>query len=89
MGVQNPRGYDTKLLAVTNLLYGLSHAPENSEKIYYFLLVEASKKDAFEAALAGKKPFNVKDYATVIASGYGDPPEEIKEQLRIKYNAIL
>lgn len=89
MGVAKKKGYDTKLVAVKNLLYALSYAPENSERIYYFLLVNPDKEVAFRAALAGSEPFNIKDYATVIASGYGEPPEGLKEQMLVKYNAIL
>jgi len=89
MGVAKKQGYNTKLMAVKNLLYALSYAPENSERIYYFLLVDPDKEEEFQKALTGTAPFNVKDFATVIASGYGDPPEDIKEQMLIKYNAIL
>jgi len=89
MGETQYKGYNTKVLAVKNLLYGLSYAPDNSERIYYFLLVDPEKEQHFREALKGNKPFNVKDYATVIASGYGEPPYDIKEHLRIKYNAIL
>ena len=83
------QGFNTKLLSVKNQLYALSYAPENSERIYYYLLVDPKKEESFRAALAGTEAFNIKDYATVIASGYGDPPEDLKEQMRLKYNAIL
>jgi hypothetical protein len=83
------KGHKTELLAVKNLLYALSYAPEKHERIYYFLLLDAEKEAAFKAALTADAPFNLKDYATIIASGHGDPPEDLKEQLRIKYNAIL
>jgi hypothetical protein len=89
MAIAKNKGYKTKLLPVKNLLYALSYAPENHERIYYFLLVDTDKEEAFREALKGTQPFNVKDYATIIASGYGDPPPELKEQMRIKYNAIL
>lgn len=82
-------GYKTELLAVKNLLYALSYAPEKHERIYYFLLLDAEKEAEFKRVLAGNEPFNLKDYATIIASGHGDPPEGLKEQLKIKYNAIL
>ncbi len=82
-------GYKTQLLAVKNLLYALSYAPEKHERIYYFLLLNADKEEEFKRVLEGTEPFNLKDYATIIASGHGDPPEGLKEQLRIKYNAIL
>lgn len=81
--------YNTKLVEVKNLLYALSYAPANNERIYYFLLVDHEKEAAFREALAGMETFNIKDYATVIASGYGDPPEDLKEQLLAKYNAVL
>lgn len=82
-------GYRTQLLAVKNLLYALSYAPEKSERIYYYLLLNAEKEAEFKKALAGDEPFNLKEYATIIASGYGDPPEDLKKQLKLKYNAIL
>ncbi len=81
--------YKAEVLAVKNLLYGVSYAPENNEKIYYFLLVDADKEHAFKEALKGNQPFNVRDYGTVVESGHGEPPEALKEQIRIKYNAIL
>ncbi len=83
------KGYKTELLAVKNLLYALSYAPDKHERIYYFLLLDAEKEIAFKAALKTDKPFNIKEYATIIASGYGEPPEGLKEELKIKYNAIL
>ncbi len=89
MGTAKYNTYNTRLLAVKNLLYALSYAPGNSERIYYFLLVDSDKEQAFREVLNGSDPFNIKDYATVIASGYGEPPEDLKEQMRIKYNAIL
>jgi len=89
MGIMRKQGYNTKLVAVKNLLYALSYAPENHERIYYYLLVDAEKEEEFQRALEDTKPFNLKDYATVIASGYGDPPEGLKEELLIKYNAVL
>ncbi len=89
MGVANQHEYNTKLVAVKNLLYALSYAPENSERIYYFLLVDPDKEKSFQHALNGKAAFNIKDFATVIASGTGDPPEGLKEQMLKKYNAIL
>jgi hypothetical protein len=89
MGGRYSKSYDTKVMPVKNLLYGLSFAPQNHERIYYFLLVDADKEQAFRNALKGKEPFDIKKYATIIASGYGDPPQELKEQMRIRYNAIL
>jgi hypothetical protein len=90
MGIAGKQqGYNTKLVAVKNLLYALSYAPINHERIYYFLLVDADKEAEFQVALNGNKAFNIKDYATIIASGYGDPPEGLKDQLLVKYNAIL
>ena len=88
-GITKNTGYTAKVTPVKNLLYGLSYAPEHQERIYYFLLVDAQKEQAFRQALKSNKPFNLKSYATIIASGYGDPPPELKEQMRIKYNAIL
>jgi len=89
MGDVKKQGYNTKLMAVKNLLYALSYAPENHERIYYFLLVDGDKEEEFQQALEGTKSFNLKDYATVIASGYGDPPDGLKEELLLKYNAVL
>ena len=89
MGVTKPQGYNTKLVEVKNLLYALSYAPENSERIYYFVLVDPEKEEEFRKALEGTAPFNIQDFATVIASGFGDPPEELREQMLLKYKAIL
>lgn len=82
-------GYNTQLLAVKNLLYALSYAPEKSERIYYYLLLDSEREAEFKKAIAGHEPFNLKDYATIIASGYGEPPEDLKEQLKVKYNVVL
>ena len=79
----------TKLVSVKNLLYGLSYAPENSERIYYYILIQPDRENAFREALAGTEPFNITEYGAIIATGWGDPPEGLKEELRIKYNAVL
>lgn len=89
MNAPKGKGYRTQLLAVKNLLYALSYAPEKHERIYYYLLVDSEKEAEFKKALSGNQPFNLKDYATIIASGYGDPPEDLKEQLKLRYNALL
>lgn len=83
------QGYKTQLLAVKNLLYALSYAPGKNERIYYYLLVSADKEADFKKAMEGSEPFNLKDYATIIASGYGEPPEDLKEQLKLRYNVVL
>ncbi len=89
MAVLTYKDYKTKLLPVKNHLYGLSYAPENQERIYYFLLIDSEKEERFLEAIQGQQAFDIREYATVITPGHSEPPADIKEQLRLRYNAIL
>ena len=70
-------------------LYGISYAPNEGTKFYYYILVAADKKKDFAKALAGTTPFSLKSFGYVVESGVGDPPEGMKERLLATYAPVL
>lgn len=83
----SPSGFATKAAAAKQRFYGLNYAPVGGKKEYYFLLVEPPKEKAFLRALQGTDSFNLKNYGTIVACGYGDAPEAVKHQMQEHYGA--
>ncbi|MDX1975566.1 MAG: hypothetical protein SFT92_07835 [Rickettsiales bacterium] len=53
---------------------------------WYYVLVDTLKKALFEKRV-GKEKLNIKDYGTVLYSGWGShPPEDIQRKLREDFN---
>jgi hypothetical protein len=71
-----------------HLIHKLRAIDINGKNAYYFVLIEQSKELAFNRALeSGADKLNFEDYGKVIASCYGDEPNErVKELLRQKYS---
>jgi len=70
-------------------LYVLSYKSGSDDESYYYLLVHEDHEDAFQAALHGTHPFNLKSYAYIVASGRGQPPTDLKDRLLARYDLVI
>ena len=70
-----------------HLIHKLRAIDINGKQAYYFVLIEPNKDVSFKRAIeSGVGKLNFEDYGKVIASCYGDEPNErVKELLRQKY----
>ncbi len=78
-----------KKTAAAKKIFGFFYTVEGKGRAYYFVLVDALKQTLLEAKLKQDLAFNVGDYGTVVASGYGTPTEAEKILLRDRYGADL
>lgn len=71
-----------------HLIHKMSAIDINGKQAYYFVLIEPNKEMSFKNAIeSGVGKLNFEDYGKVIASCYGDEPnEQVKELLRQKYS---
>lgn len=67
------------------LLRGLN---SKGVKIYVFLKTSVPGVKRLEEALKGDEEFNAGDYGEVVASGYGDPPADVREELSKSYTML-
>ena len=68
-----------------DLFYKVVATDTTNRRAYYFILLDKGKKEAF-LKLTESDHFDLKDYGTIVESGYGEePPEEIKQRLKEKY----
>jgi hypothetical protein len=55
-------------------------------RAYYFLLLDRLRIREFKEAIAAKKPFDLKEFGDVVASGYGERvPESLRIRMRVEY----
>jgi len=51
---------------------------------YYFVMVDEAKQNTFIKAL-DNPPVNIAEYGLILASGYGEVPNRVKDYLLKKY----
>jgi len=57
----------------------------SGENAFFYIRIELPKEQDFLAALKGQQKFNLSDYGEIIASGFGNPSDEIRKMLKEKY----
>ena len=73
----NPRSQIDHLIAKSgHLVHKLKAKDTTGRWAYYFVYVERAKERAFLAALEGGGITDLEDYGRVIASCYGEEPDE-------------
>jgi len=71
----------------TRLIYSVRFTFPPAQKAYYYILVDALKERLFLQDIKSKVHFNLKDYGTILASGYGNhPPAATQKMLKEKYD---
>ena len=71
-----------------HLIHKISAIDITGKNAYYFVLIEPHKEMLFKQALkSGRETINFEDYGNVIASCYGDKPnDEVRKLLKDKYD---
>ncbi|HRK69843.1 MAG TPA: hypothetical protein PKY73_20030 [Hyphomonas sp.] len=82
-----PRSQADQLIAKSgHLVHKLKAKDTTGRWAYYFVYVERAKEKAFLAAIEGDGIIQLEDYGRVVASCYGEEPdEETKAFLKEKY----
>jgi hypothetical protein len=86
---QKIQSFADKIIAKKkHLIHKISAVDITGKQAYYFVLIEPHKEMLFNMALkSGRETINFEDYGSVIASCYGDKPnEEVKKILKDKYD---
>jgi hypothetical protein len=69
-----------------HLVHKLKAKDTTGRWAYYFVLVQATREEAFLAAIKDKGTIDLEDYGKVVASCYGEQPtQEIKDYLSERY----
>ena len=69
-----------------HLIHKLKAKDTTGRWAYYFVLVEPPREQAFLKAIEGDGTIDLEDFGKVIASCYGETPnDEIKQYLKEKY----
>ena len=66
---------------------GVRAKDETGRQAYYYVLVDQHKIDAFEKALATGN-LALTDYGKIIASGYCEPSEKVKQMMLDDYEFV-
>ncbi len=69
-----------------HLVHKLKAKDSTGRWAYYFVLVESAREQNFLNALKSEETIDLEDFGKVIASCYGEEPnEQIKKMLKDKY----
>jgi len=69
-----------------HLIHKLKAKDSTGRWAYYFVLVEPPKEQSFLAALKSEETIDLEDFGKVVASNYGEEPnDEIKTMLKERY----
>lgn len=61
------------------------YAKDRTDKMaYYFIMIEEHKQNLFMKALESP-PVDLSEFGLILASGYGDVNDEVKQHLLTKY----
>ena len=82
------RSFVDKIIAKkAHLVHKLKAKDSTGRWAYYFILVEPPREKAFMEAIGGDGMIDLEEYGKVIASCYGEEPnEEVKQFLKDKYD---
>ena len=70
------------------LVYDLRF-PESDGEVYFIIKVEPAKHQAFKDVLKTPKIIDLRDYGEVLYSGWGEPSDARKEEMRFLYRMYL
>lgn len=86
-GSDKQRSFVDKIIAKKgHLVHKLKAKDSTGRWAYYFVLVEPARESAFMKAIEGDGMIDLEDYGKVIASCYGEEPnDEVKALLKDKY----
>jgi len=76
-------GFAARIIMDNALVYELKYP--KTDNAFFILEVEKAKHTEFLRASEEGRQIDLKDFGKLLYSGYGEPSEEIKEELRKKY----
>ncbi len=87
MDEQPKKSFADQLIAKKgHLVHKLKAKDSTGRWAYYFVLVEPVREQAFLAALKSEETIDLEDFGKVIASCYGEEPnDQVKTFLKEKY----
>ncbi len=87
MSANQPRSFADKIIAQKgHLIHKIQATDITGERAYYFLLVEPHREKALMETIESGKDFDLLDYGKIIASCYGEEPnEDVKKLMKDKY----
>jgi hypothetical protein len=87
MTEEKKRSFADQIIAKKgHLVHKLKAKDSTGRWAYYFVLVEPAREQAFLAALKSDETIDLEDFGKVIASCYGEEPnDQIKEELKERY----
>ena len=72
--------WTAQVLSKEHILYYIQFKPFNGRAAYYYLRVEPLQEKALLHALKNLPSFDLKEYGSLVYSGYGDEaPDHVKE----------
>lgn len=82
-----PSFVDKLIAKKGHLVHKLKAKDSTGRWAYYFVLVEPPRESAFMQAIESKGTIDLEDFGKVIASCYGEEPnEEVRTYLKEKYD---
>lgn len=60
--------------------------PETGRTAYYYLQARMGMEKKLLAMMEGAEPFDLASFGTVLASGYGAPPETLRREMQERYH---
>lgn len=67
-----------------DLVYDLRF-PEGDDEVYFIIKIDPSRHDDFKAVLKTPQIIDLRDYGDILYSGYGAPPESVRNEMKRKY----
>lgn len=75
---------EATIASKANLIHEIYARDRTDRMAYYFIMVDDTKQNAFLKAL-DTPPVNIAEYGLILASGYGEVSEKVKDHLLKKY----
>jgi tetratricopeptide (TPR) repeat protein len=72
-------------IAAEARMYYLRFTPTDEPSAYYFVLVDPERERSFLRALHGTERYNLKTFGEIVVSGWGLPPQPIRDAMTLKY----
>ncbi len=69
----------------TERVYFLRVTSPEEDRYFYFIKVDPAKEPDFLKAIEGSGAYKLKDFGDILASGQGEPSDEIKAKMQEQY----
>jgi len=81
-----PESFVEKVRKERTLVYYIRSTPEGKPSSWFFLQLDQNKVTSFDRAINGTKIFDLKDYGTILHSGFGSgAPDALKQEMHELY----